>query len=178
MAGNPTANLSLDDSILLGEKSLVGVTELAGSIGLHRYTAATVAPVLTALKTARAQLTAGYDAQKNAFAEIRAAVEPVDVFNAKMIDRCKGFLGRTYNVTYKQLGLDSLALPTTHAYRLRVIESMAGYLTSHAAIADPTQGITAVIATGLYEAYRDALTNAEATKSAAKTLKDAEQTAL
>ena len=77
-------------------------------------------------------------------------------------------------MAYKQLGLNSLRLPQTQSYRLSVIDSTVGYSHGHAAVADPVQGITEVIATGL----RDALTNAASAKSAAKALKDAEQTAL
>jgi len=178
MAANRTSNLSLDDTVLLTEKGLVGLDELEDILGMQRYRAATVAPVLAALKAAREALTAAYDAERSAFAEIRTAAAQVQGFLPKMIDRCKGFLGRTYNVTYKQLGLDSLGLPKSHSYRLRVIESMAGYLHSHAALADPAQGLTAAAATGLHAAYRDALTHAATARARARALKDAEQAAL
>ena len=50
---------------------------------------------LAAFRAARAQLAVAYEALQNAFAEVRSATVLVDAFMAKVIDRCKGFLGRT-----------------------------------------------------------------------------------
>ena len=40
---------------------------------------------------------------------------------------------------------------------MNVVSSMATFLPDDTPVADPTQGITAVIATGAHETYRDAL---------------------
>jgi hypothetical protein len=122
--------------------------------------------------------TAERETRRNAFAEVRTAAAATETFIAKMIDRCRGFFGRSYNSSYEQLGLRSLGLPETQPYRLNVINSMATYLASHTAVADPAQGITAAIATGLFESYRDALTNVDNLKTTCRTTKAARDAAL
>jgi hypothetical protein len=67
------------------------------------------------------------------------------------------------------LGLRSLGLPETHSYRLNVISSMATFLAGHTPVADPAQGVTAVIATGAHETYRDTLANVAQLQTACRT---------
>ena len=178
MSANKTIGLTLDETILAGEKASTGLAEYENIIGILHFTKSVVDLSVSTLISKRDLATAEREARKNAFAEVRTAAAAAEAFIAKMIDRCRGFFGRSYNSSYEQLGLRSLSLPNTQPYRLNVISSMATFLAGHSAVADPTQGITAAIATGVHEAYRDALTNVQNLKSTCRTAKAARDAAL
>jgi hypothetical protein len=178
MAINKTIGLTLDETILAAEKASRGLAEYENVLGILHFTKSVMDLSVSTLVSKRDQVTEEREARKNGFAELRRGAEAADAFIAKMIDRCRGFLGRSYNSSYAQLGLRSLGLPETHSYRLNVISSMATYLAGHTSVADPTQGITAVIATGAHETYRDALANVENLKTACRTAQAARDAAL
>ena len=178
MSINRTSSLTFDETVVAGENASTGLEEHEHDTDIKNFTKTVVDLSVSNLISKRAPLNAERKALKDGYAELRTAAEASEAFIIKMIDRCCGFFGRRYNSSYAELGLRSLSLPESHPYRRGVIGSMAEYLASHPVVADPTKNITAAIATGVSEAYRDALTNVEKLKASCRTAQEARDAAL
>ena len=160
MSGNPI-EYTVSGLTRQGDGGLGGIRQVGDSVPMVLCTEAAFIPPLADFKAKVDAYHAAEAAAKNARAELRHAVAAGRAFAANLVDVFKPLLGRTWSVSWKQLGYiqPSLAVPRTHDEMREVLRASTSYLTAHTAAEVASRNVTAAIASELYTAMTDATNN-------------------
>ena len=139
--------------------NLAGLILLEFLLKVRTHTHEIMQAVLDRLLAADAEYRTARDSRRRAQAELDRVVAASDDFIALAKDAFKLILGRTWSVSWQQVGMTgpTLALPKSHPRRTNALLLMAQYLTSHPAAEMPAFGLTRAAALDLFNAYNAAL---------------------
>jgi len=163
----------------LADKSLVGLTELGGSLGVTHCTPPQLSSLIATARTARLQYNNARLGKRLAYVLLRQRREEADTFIQKSRDYFRGIFGPSWNEGWTAIGFENqnLESPNKDAGRVHVLGSIQAYFGEHDDKESPPLGVTLVGAEQAKELLSAAKNGTEACRFDQRSKREARDTA-